>query len=145
MDRHAVSSPPQRKLGALLRLCGILTLVLLVIGAAALGWRLAMQDRWGSIAVGIAVGSSWLGAAAALILTALARGPNAGLTSLVGGMFFRVATPLITATAAQRLSVELADAGVFGWTVLFYLVALVTETLLSLRLLNLPLQAPRAT
>lgn len=141
LSDKASASP---KLMLLLRLAGILTLVLAVVCAAAVGWRFAVGDRVGCAAVVVAAAGSWLGAACALVIAAWVRGPHAALAASLGGMLVRMAIPLAAALVAQRMDPSLAEAGVFGWTVLFYLVALATETLLSLRLLNLPLTPSRA-
>jgi hypothetical protein len=51
-------------------------------------------------------------------------------------MFFRMGVPLIVGFALDRAKGPLADAGVFGMIVGYYLVGLLVETLLSVRLIG---------
>ncbi|MEX2173440.1 MAG: hypothetical protein WD872_03705 [Pirellulaceae bacterium] len=52
---------------------------------------------------------------------------------ILGGMMFRMGLPLLAGIALQKTNEPLAEAGVFPMILGIYLVALVAETLLSLR------------
>jgi len=51
-------------------------------------------------------------------------------------MFFRFGLPLIAGLIFQESGGVLAEAGVFGLIVVFYLITLVAETCLSLQFVN---------
>lgn len=116
--------------------CGLLSLALLcafgVIGAVA--YRQHAAD--GLVAAAVAAGVCWLGACLALTVTFLARGPHAPLIYLGLGTLFRMGLPLVFGIVVSRRGGPLAEAGVFGLIVAFFLVALVVETLLSLQVVN---------
>jgi hypothetical protein len=52
------------------------------------------------------------------------------------GMLFRMGLPLVTGVVLTRAGGPLADAGLFGMIMVFYLVGLVVETTLSVRVLG---------
>jgi hypothetical protein len=92
------------------------------------------EDGW--LAALVAAGVCWFGSTVALVLTALLRGPQAALYSLLFGMLFRMGLPLAAGILLSQSSPRLAAGGVFGCMVGFYLVTLVAETLLSLPLVQ---------
>jgi hypothetical protein len=100
------------------------------------------EKAWLSAAVAAAV--CWLGAALALALTAWFQGPQGALYALLFGMFCRMGLPLIVGIALANQGGVLADAGVFGCILAFYLVTLVGETLLVLPLIPRKLSAVKA-
>ena len=75
----------------------------------------------------------------ALVLTAALRSPKRAVAGVLLGMLFRMGVPLGTGIFLHRQGGPLAKAGVFGMILGFYLLTLLVETLLALRLL-----APRA-
>jgi hypothetical protein len=100
-----------------------------------------MGVRHGAIGVSaaaIAAGVCWVGAGGALLLTALLRDSRHAVSALLGGMVLRLALPLVTGLVLSSRGGELARAGVFGLIVLFYLLTLVVETLLSLQFVKKP-------
>jgi hypothetical protein len=105
-----------------------------LIGLAA--WQRFGQNGW--LAALVAALVCWFGSTAALVLTALLRGPQTALYSLLFGMVFRMGLPLVAGIVLSQQSPRLAAAGVFGCIVGFYLVTLVAETLLSLPLVQGP-------
>ncbi len=60
-------------------------------------------------------------------------------------MIFRMGVPLVFGVALQQGHEQLAAAGIFGTILLYYLLSLVVETLLSLRLIPSTLQVSKAS
>ena len=76
------------------------------------------------------------GATMALLCQGLTRsGPNV-VGGLLLGMAFRFGIPLATGLILYRLGGPLAEAGVFGMIVVYYLLGLTIETTLSVRLIG---------
>lgn len=88
----------------------------------AMGWR----------AAGVAVGCCWVSGLLALVLAAIARGPNA-VVGILGAMMVRTGFPFLVGMSIDSRGGPLADAGVFQLIVVVYLVTLIVETLLMLR------------
>ncbi|MCG8583162.1 MAG: hypothetical protein MI757_00420 [Pirellulales bacterium] len=87
----------------------------------------------------------WGGAFLALVVTAMpAQDPGAATSRMLLSIAFRTALPFGGAVLLSSNS-RLAAAGVFGLTVVFYLITLATETLLSLGLLNRSAEARKAS
>jgi len=100
----------------------------------------------GVLAALVAAGVCWSAATLALVSAGLLRGPNAALYSMLFGMFFRLGLPLFAGVLLTRQGGPLSRAGLFGWLVVFYLLTLVAETVLSLRVLASPkLASPKTT
>jgi len=90
----------------------------------------------GVAAAAVAGGVCWAGALTALLLMgALRSGPKVVYATLLG-TFFRLGVPLIAGLALNYQGGLLAEAGVFGMIVGYYLVGLIVETLLSVRLVG---------
>lgn len=118
------------------RLCGWLTLWMAAAFPvfAAIGyWH---SGRWGVVACAVAGGVCWAAALASLFLLCLLRGSAYVPHAFLLGMLFRVGLPLAAGMILSRPGSPLADAGVFGMMVAYYLVGLFVETLLSVRLVN---------
>lgn len=117
----------------MVRSCLILTAILagtlLPIGAAM--W--ATRGVVGFAAACVAAGVCWLGAGAALICSARLSPSGRAVQAHLLGALFRIGVPLVVGVLLQQQGGELAAAGVFGLIVLFYLVSLVAETVLSLK------------
>jgi hypothetical protein len=123
----------QRPLG-LAACCARLTgaLLLWAVPVSLMAYqRFEVAGLWASLVAGVVCLVAGL---LALVATAVFRGPNAGLWSLAFGLAFRMGLPLGCALYLSRSQPVLADAGVFGLIVAYYLFTLVVETLLSLRL-----------
>jgi len=116
--------------------CALLTAAVVVAYPLIgwLAWRRAGTD--GLVAAAVAAGVCWLGATAALMIAAALKGPNAALNSMLLGMLCRMGLPLLAGAVLSSQGGQLAAGGVFGLIVVFYLLTLVVETLLSLRLLK---------
>jgi hypothetical protein len=106
-------------------ICAFLVGLYLASHSGAAGWQ----------AAALAAAICWFGSSVALVLTALLRGPNGAMYSLLFGMAFRMGLPLAAAIWLSRSWPALAEAGVIGAIIVVYLVTLVAETLLVLPLL----------
>lgn len=123
----------QRPLG-LAACCARLTLAILLWAVAVSAFayeRFGVDGLWASLVAGAVCLVAGL---LALVATAVFRGPNAALWSLAFGLAFRMGLPLGCGLYLSRSQPVLAEAGVFGLIVTYYLLTLVVETLLSLRL-----------
>ena len=129
------TSPRLASAGALVRCLWLLAAV--AVAYPIVGYVAA--DRFGDMgwwAAAVAAGICWLGAAIALILTALLRGPQGALYAMLVGMMFRMGLPLVAGVVLTRQGGDLASGGVFGCLLAFYLVTLVVETALVLPLVR---------
>jgi hypothetical protein len=91
-------------------------------------------------AAAVAAGVCWLGSALALAGTARfgRGGVNAPLYTLLFGLIFNCMLPFSVGLILSRTGGALADSGVFGLIMFFFLFALTVETLLSLCLIKSP-------
>jgi hypothetical protein len=92
-------------------------------------------------AAAVAAGVCWLGSLLALTGTAMfgRSGPNAPLFTLFFGMVFNCALPFAAGLALYRAGGALAEAGVFGLTIICFQFALFVETVLALCLVKTPM------
>jgi FtsH-binding integral membrane protein len=95
----------------------------------------------GLAAAGIAALTCWLSGSLALVATYLGQRLGAALHGVLIGMFFRMGLPLVVGFVLQKSNPPLAEAGVLTMILALYLVALVTETLLSLQFVPRPIAA----
>lgn len=134
LPRDADATPSKVRHAALAStaLAGILLLALPVY--AGVGWILYGQTGvWSAI---VAFGVCLLSATGALMLTALARtGPQA-INALLGGMALRMGVPLGIGFLLHVQHGPLSQAGILYMILAYYLLALLVETLLSLRLVG---------
>ncbi len=117
----------------MVRSCLILTAVVAgtLLPAATTMWF--TRGVAGVAAACIAAGVCWFGAGAALICSAWLSPSGRAVQAHLLGSFFRIGLPLAVGTVLQQQGGSLAEAGVFGLIVVFYLVSLVAETVLSLK------------
>jgi hypothetical protein len=92
-----------------------------------------MNGLWAAVVAG---GICWLGAMAALLLVGLMRGGPQVVHGTLLGMLFRMGLPLAAGLLLTVRGGPLADAGVFGMIVVYYLIGLLVETLLSVSLVG---------
>jgi hypothetical protein len=126
--------PPLR-----LRTCWSLFSVALLMFYAIVGMvSFALHGPDGLVASTIAAAVCWLGASVALAGTAYfgRTGINGPLYTLAFGLLFNGALPFSVGLALNRAGGAVADAGVFGLSIVFLQFALVVETLFSLCLLK---------
>jgi hypothetical protein len=119
------------------------TCTLALLGAVLAGFAIAASCAYqihgidGVAAAATAAAVCWAAAMLALVTSALVRGQFAGLQAMLLGMLFRIGLPLTAGMYLSRRGGALAEAGVFGLIVVFYLLMLAVETPLSLSLLGL--------
>lgn len=82
------------------------------------------------MAVGVAALTCWLSATAALVLAARLASTRWGVPGIMAAGFVRFSFPLMVVAASALVQGPLARAGLFGYMVAFFLLALVAETLL---------------
>jgi hypothetical protein len=114
----------------------MLSLALLIVfpGFAWFGYRSSgVAGFWSAAIAGLV---SWVGALTALLLVGLTRGTPAAVHATLLGTLFRTGSPLIVGLVLQQQGGQLARAGVFGMILCYYFVALLVETVLSVRLIG---------
>lgn len=119
-------------------LTAVVLIALAVIGSVA-------KQRQGVIgleAAGVAAFTCWVSATAALLLAASLRNTAHSVSGLLGGTLLRTMIPLAVAAVSQASASPLAQAGLFGYLVLFFLLTLSVETLLLVWLLRPELKLP---
>ncbi|MGE5194166.1 MAG: hypothetical protein ACM3U2_16845, partial [Deltaproteobacteria bacterium] len=94
---------------------------LLIVGGVTLGTR----GLNGVFAAAAAAGVCWFGSTAALIVAGLSNRTSHAVQGHLLGMFFRLGLPLAAGIVFQKVGGPLAEAGVFGLIVIFYLITLV--------------------
>jgi hypothetical protein len=136
VSQDPTSTKREQSPASLLLGCAVLTALLLLAGV---GFGYYGNQRFGHAGVQaatIAGAVCWVAGCLALVLTFLGSRRNWGLGAVLGSMGIRLGLPLVTGLALQRLSPPLAEAGVFGMILGNYLIMLVAETLLSLKLIS---------
>ena len=113
--------------------CGTLTLALLVVFPLFAWYGHSRHGMLGVQAATVAGSICWAGGMLALLAVVVVRGSQKVLHGALLGMIFRMGLPLGAGVVLTSQGGDLANAGVFGMILGFYLVTLVVETLLSLR------------
>jgi hypothetical protein len=117
--------------------CVLLSLSLLLVFPIIGAFAYHGHGTNGLIAAGLAGAICWSGAMIALVLVSLFRkSPQHTVSATLVGMLFRMGLPMIAGLVITNFGGPLADAGLFGMILVFYLVGLVVETILSLRILG---------
>jgi len=128
---------------SLLVACALVGLALLPVAAAIAWFSYGPSGLTGVAAAAIAAGVCWLSACLALVSVFVGQRLDAGIQGILAGVLFRMGLPLAVAMALKQNSPSLAGAGIFWMILGLYLVALVVETLLSLRFVPPNLRPPR--
>lgn len=129
----------------MLRNLGLLALAVIATLAVAGPIAWARYGESGLWAATIAATVCGVSAGASLAVVARASRSGMGVHGALLGMLIRLGAPLATGVYFQQRGGELAEAGVFGLIVVFYLVTLFVETLLSVKLIQqLPKKAGTA-
>ena len=115
-----------------LALTAVVLLALLLVGGVVGSTR----GLNGVLAASTAAGICWFGSTIALLMAGYSSRSNQAVHGHLLGMFFRLGFPLVVGMMLQKAGGALAEAGVFGLIVVFYLITLVAETLLSLRFIK---------
>lgn len=89
-------------------------------------------------AVAIAALACGLPSAAALALAAIFQGRPQAVTALLGGMVMETTVPLVAGVVTRQFAAGLVEAGLLGWLVVFFLLALTAKTLLLVPLFSTP-------
>jgi hypothetical protein len=110
----------------------VLTIAVLVALAIAGPAAMVLGGRIALVGAAIAALLCWTGAAVALATTHFLPGPNLALAAMLTGMVARMALPLSAGLAIHLRGGPLAEAGTIYYLLIFYLVTLAVETLLSL-------------
>jgi hypothetical protein len=114
--------------------CLVLALTVFLVWIAVATYAFSASGADGLFASVVAGLVCFASAAAALVLTAQSSGkPHTAVNGLLLAMLLRMGVPLGVGISLQSAQGRLADGGVFGLIVVFYLVTLVVETILSLR------------
>jgi len=111
---------------------GVLGVAVAALAAVLLPVAGLVGGRAGVAAAATAAAVCSAGAATALGISYLLRGPGLALPALLLGMTARTGLPLIVAVAIQFRAGPLAEAGFLYYLLVFYPVTLVVETVLSL-------------
>lgn len=117
--------------------CLLLSLSLLIAFPVIAGYGYSTHGESGVIAAALAGSICWAGALFALLLIGLFRTSQRHVVSAtLLGMLFRMGLPLVAGVVLTHQGGPLAEAGLFGMILVFYLVGLVVETILSVRILG---------
>lgn len=120
-------------LASLLAGCALLAAALLPL-AAGIAWFAYGRSGWTGVAAAALAGVvCWVSACLALVAGFCGQELGNPVAGILGGMLFRLGLPLATGVLIQAKHAPLAQAGCFTMILGLYLVALVIETLLSLR------------
>lgn len=136
-DPKLVDHPTERRAG--LRLpaaCGVLTLAIMLSGVLAGAIAYERDGALGSAAVAVAALTCGLSALAALLLAGSLAGTRWGVHGILAASAIRFAFPLAVVVASVAVKGPLARAGLGWYMVIFFLVALVVETLLLVGVLR---------
>lgn len=107
-----------------------------LIGIVAMVWAVAAAVAHaghgvaGVRAVSLAAAVCLCSAVVAVVLASIHSGTQAAVGWILAGDGIAMAIPLATGMLVTERSVSLAEAGLFNWIVLFFLVSLATKTLL---------------
>jgi hypothetical protein len=113
-------------------LTSVVLLALLVVGGVVGSTR----GVDGVLAASAAAAICWFGSTMALLMAGYSSRSNQAVQGHLLGMFFRLGLPLVAGMILQKSGGPLAGAGVFGLIVVFYLITLVAETVLSLQFIK---------
>ena len=116
--------------------CLVLTTALLVVFPAFAYVGFSRSGLNGLASAAVAGTVCWLSGLASLLLIGLFRGAQAVVSAMLMGMVFRTGVPLAVGLILAQQGGQLARAGVFGMILGYYLVTLVVDTLLSVRLVG---------
>ena len=130
----AARRPPLSVPAACAWLAGAVAAAFPLVGMAA-------AEQYGTpawLAAAVAAATCWFAWTLVLIATGLTTGPLRGFYAMLYGVLFGFAIPFGTGLVLSRRAPALAEAGVFGLVVVFYLVTLSAGAWLSVRLSRPP-------
>jgi hypothetical protein len=115
---------------------GLLGAVLGIAASIAAVFAFESHGGDGVVATVLAAVVCWISAAAALVITVQTTGGPQAVTGLFLAIGMRTFPPLMVGVAGTIVGGRLADAGLFGLIVIFYLLALVVETCVAVKLVS---------
>ncbi|HUY37152.1 MAG TPA: hypothetical protein VMV69_30855 [Pirellulales bacterium] len=124
---------------------GVLSAVAFAAASAAACVEYARAGAMSAAAVGAAAVTCWVASVLSLVLSSSWRRTPQAITGILAGVLVRMTLPMGVAVLSQAVSGPLAKAGLFGWIVCFFLLTLVVETLLLVRLLRSSAGQPAAS
>jgi len=139
--RQVKRQPPTPR--AMVISCLVLTLLMAIaaIVAAVVGYE--RYGGTGVVTAGVAATTCWLASLTALVLVGLTTATPNAMSGLFGAMGLRTGIPLIVAFVLAALSPTLANAGIVGMFLVFFLVSLTVETTLSVVIVSTPSPGPK--
>jgi hypothetical protein len=115
---------------------GWLALAVALAWCLAAGWAWPVDGSLGLAAATLAATVCLAASSLSLLLAGLLRGPELAQVSILAGMFLRMGLPLALVVVSVWRGGPLTEAGVVYYTLGFYLLTLVVETVLSLSLVE---------
>ena len=91
----------------------------------------------GIFATALAAVVCWISAAAALMITVQTSGGPQAVTGMFLAIMARTFPPLIVGVASTTVHSRLAASGLFGLLVIFYLITLVVETCVAVKIISI--------
>jgi hypothetical protein len=113
--------------------------------AAAVIAALTFEQHGSGAIVAAVVGAivCWISAGAALIITVQSSGGPQAVPGMMLSIMVRTFPPLGVGIAASAMHSRLAEAGLFGYIVILYLIGLVVETCVAVKLVSVRSRVPR--
>lgn len=127
-----------RKTPSLLRCCALFTAALLIAVVPAGAVAFNRHAVLGVLSVALAALLVGLAGNAAVVAAGWYRHTPQAVSGVLAGTVVGLFVPLVGGLVAESVSPALAEAGLMGWTVTFYLAALLIKTLLIVRLVGAP-------
>jgi len=127
-DKTAGVRQPPSLAGACIRLALIMAAAYPIV--AFIAWQITTVPVWQTAA--LAAGVCYLSASLALVLFHFFRLAGNAVAGTLGATLVRVGIPMVVGIAAMSNGGKLRDEGFFGLIVVFYLIGLTADTVLSL-------------
>lgn len=116
--------------------CGVLALAIALAGALAGSIAYERDGGLGLAAATVAALTCGLSAMAALVVAGLLAGTRWGVHGILAASLLRFAAPLAVVVASVAINGPLSRGGLAGYMVVFFLLALIVETLLLVGVLR---------
>jgi hypothetical protein len=120
----------------------LLGAVLTIAAAVAAVFAYERHGIDGILACIVGAAVCWLSAAVALVITVQTTGGPQAVPGLFLAIGARTFPPLMLGVASTVIRGRLSEAGLFGLIVIFYLIALVVETCVALKLVSAHSRVP---
>ncbi len=131
-DPHSQADSVWKLLGMILFTAAILAGVSVVVAQGAF----EKHGTSGATASYVAAGLCWVTSTVALVVVFGFRKNSASVSGLLVSIIIRTLGPLCLGHALGRMFPDLAEAGLFGFVVIHYLVSLLLETVFAVRILS---------